>query len=182
VAALPASNFMSLCSSVNQRVYALTRTGDVWESTDGGMIWVFKGAVTTPDAIEIEALGASLYVLTHTGDVFRSTDSGASWLEVGTLSQSGLTALARHGTTLLVSTATGEVATSVDGTIWIWRGVINQLTVTALATDAPATSGVPLESAPGSCARHSLAQPGVGRERDVPDSAGAGIDSRSYAL
>lgn len=142
VAALTGSNFVSLdVTGLSERLYALTRTGEVSESADGGVDWTVTGAIAVSNAVEFR-VGAFLWVLTATGDVFQSADDGASWDAVGTLSQTGMTALATDGATLLSSTSAGEVAISTDGANWTWQGVINQLTVTALSTDEPATSSV----------------------------------------
>ncbi len=143
LAALTAPDFASLTQTLpNQKLYALSRTGGVYESLDGGPSWAAKGAFTAPDAVELRALGSTLYALTGTGDVYRSMDAATNWTPVGTLSQVGMTGMAHDGTTLLATTEAGEVATSSDGASWTWRGVINQLTVMALATDAPATTAV----------------------------------------
>lgn len=143
IAALTGSNFASLSfTTPTVRLYALTTTGEVSESDNGGASWVVKGAMPLANAIELRSVGDALCVLSSTGDVHQSTDRGTSWVAVGTLSQSGMTALARDGTALVASTAAGEVARSADGASWTWQGAIGQLTVAALATDAPASTGI----------------------------------------
>lgn len=150
IAALTGSNFVSLALTMPAaRFYVLTATGELWESTDDGASWVVKGAISVSNAVELRSLGDALYVLTSTGDVHRSSDQGTSWVAVGTLSQSGMAAMARDGPALVASTAAGEVARSADGASWAWQGVINQLTVTALGTDTPASTGVEEPTDPG---------------------------------
>jgi len=148
LAALAAPNHVSLGPTSQYRLYALTRSGEVSESVDAGINWVAKGAISVSDAVRLRAIGSTLYVMSGTGDVYRSADAAVSWTAVGTLSQVGMTALAGDLATLIVSTGAGEVATSADGASWTWKGAINQLTVTALGTDLPATTGVDLT--PGS--------------------------------
>jgi hypothetical protein len=143
LAALPASNFVSLAgASPATRHFALTRTGETWETEDSGATWTPKGTFPAPDAVRLRAVGGSLYALTGTGSVYRSDDRAATWTPAGTLSQLGMRALARNGATLAAATREGHVATSADGASWTWQGSINQLTLTALASDEPATTGV----------------------------------------
>ena len=88
------------------------------------------------------AFNGSLWALTGAGDLAKSADSGVNWAFVSTLSQVGMTALIKGQNELLASTAAGEVAATPAGNSWTWRGVINQLTVRALATDIPVVTGV----------------------------------------
>ena len=143
LAALTASNFTSLTFTTPAvKYYALTRTGEIYESTDDGATWSTKSAIAISDAVRIRAVQSSLYVLTGTGDVFKSTDAAASWAGVGTLSQVGMRGLVRNGTALAAASKEGHVATSADGVSWSWQGSMNQLTLTALASNEPATTGV----------------------------------------
>ena len=143
LAALGASNFTSLAFTTPAVThYALTRTGEVYESVDGGTSWVAKGLFTAPNAVRLRAIQSALYALTETGDVYRSTDGAASWAPISTLSQVGLRGLARNGSSLVAASREGHVASSSDGVAWAWQGSMNQLTLTALASDEPATTGV----------------------------------------
>ncbi len=143
LAALTASNFVSLTATAPAvRYYALTLTGEVYESVDAGATWVPKGTMTVSNAQRIRAVQSTLYVLTETGDVFRSTDAGANWTAIGTLSQVGMRGLVRNGSNLAAATKEGHVASSADGATWSWQGSINQLELTALASNEPATTGV----------------------------------------
>jgi hypothetical protein len=121
---------------------ALTRSGGVYRSNDDGATWTAVGALVTSNAIEIASFGGKLYVLTAAGELARSDDAGATWSFVSTLSQVAMTSLAASPTELLASTEGGETAATASGTSWAWRGVIGQLTVRALATDAAATTGI----------------------------------------
>lgn len=143
LAALTGPGFVSLASTApDGRLYALTRTGEAWESEDGGASWLAKGTFPAPDAVQLTSLGAVLFALTGTGDVHRSDDRAATWSPVGALSQTGMRALVRNGPALAAATREGHVAASADGAVWSWQGSINQLTLTALATDEPAVTGV----------------------------------------
>jgi len=143
LAALTGSNFVSLCFSTPVvKYYALTRTGEVYESVDNGVSWVAKGAMAVSNAQRIRAVQANLYVLTETGDIFKSTDAASSWTAVGTLSQVGMRGLVRNGSALAAASKEGHVATSADGVAWTWQGSMNQLSLTALASNEPATTGV----------------------------------------
>lgn len=122
--------------------YALTRTGGVYESNDDGVSWSAVGAISTSDAVDIVAFDGDLWVLTGAGDLAKSTDSGVSWTFVSTLSQVGMTTLIQGENELVASTGAGEVAATAAGDSWSWRGVINQRTVRALATDIPIVTGV----------------------------------------
>ena len=145
LATLTASDFVSLgFTPPTGRYYALTRTGGVYESGDDGASWIAKGAMAVPDAARIRAVHSSLYVLTGTGDIYRSNDQAASWTPIGTLSQVGMRGLVRNGADLAAASREGHLATSSDGASWTWQGSINQLALTALASNEPATTGVEL--------------------------------------
>ncbi len=143
IAAVTASNFVSLTRIPPSGAhYALTATGEVYESIDGGIHWIAKGTFAAPNAVKIRATPSALIAITSTGDTYRSTDAGVTWPAIGTLSQVGTAALAIDGATIVAALETGEVATSPTGATWTWQGAMNQLHVTALATDAVATTGV----------------------------------------
>jgi hypothetical protein len=145
LAVLTASDFVSLTFTTSAvRYYALTRTGGVYESIDDGASWTAKGAMAVPDAARIRAVQSSLYVLTGTGDIHRSNDQAVSWTPIGTLSQVGMRGLVRNGADLAAASREGHLATSADGASWTWQGSINQLALTALASNEPATTGVEL--------------------------------------
>lgn len=167
IAALTASNFVSLTQRTDARLYALTRTGEVYESTDLGVNWIAKSAITVANAVRIRSLGATLYVMTETGDIAKSTDAAASWSVVGTLSQVGMRGLVKNGATLVAASREGHVASSGDGVSWNWQGSINQLQLTALATNTPVTTGVEEPPLGGS---HALGAP-----YPNPSQDGAGV-------
>lgn len=147
LAALTGSNFVSLTfTTLAARYYALTRTGEVYESADDGSTWIAKGTMAVPDACRVRAIRRSLYVLTETGDIYRSTDAAVSWTAVGTLSQVGARGLVRNGNSLVAATREGHVAISPDGVAWTWQGSMNQLSLTALASNEPANTGVEPEN------------------------------------
>jgi photosystem II stability/assembly factor-like uncharacterized protein len=123
--------------------YVLTRTGTVYRSDDGGATWSVVGTFPVPNAVRLRAVGSTLYAISGTGAIYRSQDNGVSFLSIGTLSQVGSSALTVDDGTLIAGTLSGEVATSPTGESWTWRGAVNQLRMTALATDIPASSGVP---------------------------------------
>jgi photosystem II stability/assembly factor-like uncharacterized protein len=133
LAALPASDFTSLVFAAPTH-YALTRSGEVYASSDG-VAWIAVGAIATAGARQLRALQPHLYVLNETGDIYRSADAGAHWTAVGTLSQVGMRGLVRDGTRLVAVSREGHVARSGDGVAWEWHGSINQVAVTALASD-----------------------------------------------
>ncbi|HET9325986.1 MAG TPA: T9SS type A sorting domain-containing protein [Candidatus Eisenbacteria bacterium] len=171
LAALTAPNFASLTHTTPVvKHYALTRTGEVYESLDGGATWTPKGAMAVSNARRIRAVQSSLYVLTETGDVFRSTDAATTWTPIGTLSQIGMQGLVRNGNALAAASREGHVATSADGIAWTWAGSMNQLTLTTLASNEPATTGV----GPGP----SAAEVFMGAPRPNPSTGSAAFDLR----
>ena len=123
-------------------VVALSKSGGVYRSADAGVTWAAVGTITASNAKAIVDYQNLLYVMTETGDLARSEDLGATWTFMSTLSQSGMTALLSTPGELVATTAGGEVAASSDGLSWTWRGVINQLTVRALASDQPFPTAV----------------------------------------
>jgi hypothetical protein len=142
-ATLTASNHVSLSGDYGGgNLYALTETGEVARSTDFGTTWNVVGAVTTPDAVAIRAVGLNLYVLTGTGDIAKSTDQGATWIMVGTISQVHQAGLTTNGTDLIAATKEGLIATSGDAVSWSFAGSINQLTVAAIGNDTPRVTGI----------------------------------------
>ena len=167
IAALTASDFISLTQRTDARIYAVTATGSVFESTTLGTSWTPKSAITVANATRIRAIGQTLYVMTATGDIMKSVDAGASWSSVGTLSQVGMRGLVRNGATLVAASREGHVATSSNGVAWTWQGSINQLTLTALATNTPATTDAPPSSGAGSLA--------LGAPFPNPSPDGAGL-------
>lgn len=153
LASLAGADFTSLTQTLpDQALHALTRSGDLFTSTDGGSSWSPSGAITVSDAVALRGVGSALHAITGAGDSYRSVDAGATWSAIGTLSQVGARALARDGAALLVALGTGEVARSPDGASWTWQGTIDQLTVTALGVDTPATAGVGPAAGPGTVA------------------------------
>lgn len=153
LAALPAPNFVSLTKGdEGDPLHALTRTGETWTSEDGGVVWTAVGALPVSDAREILWLAPNLWVLTGTGDLFRSADGGSTWTAVGTLSQIGAASLVHDDALLIAAVETGEVAASTNGSDWTWRGAINQMTVTAVGIDTPASSSVAPQDALGAIA------------------------------
>ena len=121
---------------------ALARTGGVYRSDDDGATWIAVGAITTAEAVELRSFEGKLYAISASGDLYESADAGASFTAVSTLSHVGTAALAASATELVACLGTGETAASANATTWTWRGAINQLTVRALATDIPTTTGV----------------------------------------
>ena len=144
LAALTASNHVALDGDEGggDNLYALTRTGEVAKSEDGGSTWNVVGAVTTPDAVDIQSLGLDLYVLSATGVIYRSTDQGVTWVAVGTVSQVNMTGMTRDGQTWMATTREGLVATSTDAASWSFVGSINQLSVTSIGNDVPQATGI----------------------------------------
>jgi len=147
LAALSASDFTSLCQRSDDRLYALTRTGGVYESIDGGTVWTAKSAITFADGVRIRSLVNDLFALTDAGDLYRSDDAGTSWSPIGTLSQVGMRGLVADDATLVAASKEGHVWTSANGVAWTVQGSMQQLTLTALASDHPAVTGV--EETPG---------------------------------
>jgi photosystem II stability/assembly factor-like uncharacterized protein len=140
---LAASNFVSLTVDAStDALYALTRTGEALESLDEGVSWTAKGAIITSNAVEIQSHAGALYVITETGDTYRSVNAAIDWTAVGTLSHVHVSGMTCDGEYLITVLEEGEVATSTDGASWTWRGTINQVTVTALATDTPGATGI----------------------------------------
>jgi hypothetical protein len=122
--------------------FALARTGGVYRSDDDGANWVAVGAITTSEAVELAAFANKRYAISGSGDLYESPDAGVSFAAVSTLWQVGTTALVASSGELVACLGTGEAAASANATSWTWRGAINQLTVRALATDIPTTTGV----------------------------------------
>ncbi len=141
--ALAVSNAVSLAVTTPAvALYALTRTGEVYASADGGATWAARGAIAVSDARRMRAVLGTLFVITDAGDVYSSGDAGANWSAIGTLSQVGTRGLVRNAGALAAATKEGHVATSATGASWTWRGSIDQLELTALASDEPATTAV----------------------------------------
>lgn len=142
-AILPSSDCVSLAPAESgQEMLALTRRGDIFAGSASGEDWMPRGSIPASNLVSFQALGDSFYALAETGEIHRSTDQGARWIEIGTLSQLGATSLIHDGSALLASLTTGEVAGSPDGMDWSWRGSMQQLAVTALGVDTPATSSI----------------------------------------
>jgi hypothetical protein len=94
LAARTASNFASLVSRADGRLFAVTRTGEVEASLDLGASWTVVGTLPAPDVAACRASGSTLYLLTASGTVWRSSDDGRNWNAVGSINQIGLMALA----------------------------------------------------------------------------------------
>jgi hypothetical protein len=137
---LRAPDHVSITHDAAGNLYALTETGIVGASANGGSTWRAHGAIPISDGVEIEAVGSDLFVLTGAGDVWSSADAGSSWVAAGTLAQVHMAGMVLgESGVLYASTREGEVAVSSDGASWMWVGLINQLNVVALATDSPVT-------------------------------------------
>jgi len=86
----------------------------------------------------------------HQIELFASADGGATWDVLSALPADDAVALSARSsaTELFLATRRGIVYGSTDaGATWTWRGSINQLTLTTLASDEPAATAV--ESIPG---------------------------------
>jgi hypothetical protein len=143
IASLTAPDFVSVTRIPPSGAhYALTQTGSVYESIDGGVNWIAKGTFAVSDAVKIRATSTAIVAITATGDTYRSTDAGATFPAIGTLSQVGTSGLAVDGSAIVAALETGEVATSPTGATWTWQGAMNQLRVTALATDSGPATGI----------------------------------------
>ena len=117
----------------------VTRTGDVFRSTNHGTSWQRVGNVGMSDVVDLAADLDTLQVLTETGDLWRSTDHGASWTLWATVSQVGTRALLadRSGYLFLVD-QTGALARFLSGS-WTWLGTANQVFVQGMAAGGSPT-------------------------------------------
>ncbi len=156
-ASLGASDLVSPARDPSGAFYAVTGTGTVRRSVDGGATWIAVGTAPVSDAVAVRSGGDTSYVLAGTGLTYRSQDQGASWSAVGTVSQVGMVALTVSEGELVAVSREGLVARSPDGTAWTWVGAVNQLNVVALADDRPQAVGVPKR--PGTALRLRLAPP-----------------------
>jgi len=138
IAALPGIDHVSLTRGLSGMLFVLTESGAVFESLDAGISWQAAGAMPISDAVEIVSSGEDLYVLTESGEVWRCIDGDGFWQPAGDLSQVGMSGFVSDGAgCFYAASREGEVAVSSDGETWDWVGAINQLNVTALATDLP---------------------------------------------
>jgi photosystem II stability/assembly factor-like uncharacterized protein len=149
-------------------VFAAAASGAIYRSDDDGVGWTAVGRLPVTDVVAMATLEGGLHVLTATGDLARSDDLGVHWSFVSTLSQSGLTSLLAGAGELLACTAAGEVAASADGTSWLWRGSMGQLTIRALASDLP----FPASVGPGRRARPEF----TARPNPAPGAATLAFD------
>jgi hypothetical protein len=143
LATLTSSDFVSLTAIQDDHLHALTCHGQVFTSTDAGASWSVTAALTMSDAVSIRGFSDQLHVLTYTGEILQSNDGGYSFTTVTTLAQTGMCGLTLTHEGLAASTIYGEVATSSDGIYWNWVGTINQVWVTALASDVTIVSSTP---------------------------------------
>ncbi len=127
---------------VAQTHYALTRTGEVYRSLDGGATWTARGAIPTSEAVGVRVFGPTLAVTTASGDIYTSGDDAATWTAVGTLSAVHVTGWHVVGPYVAAVLAEGELYTSLNGVQWNLRGTVNQVAVQALATDTPGVTGI----------------------------------------
>jgi hypothetical protein len=122
--------------------FALTRTGSVYRSSDDGATWTATSAITASNLVGLASWNSGLWAVNGTGDVWRSLDGGVTFTAVSTLSQIGITGLVAGFGELVACLGTGETAAGGGASSWTWRGAIPQLTVCALASDQPTTTGV----------------------------------------
>jgi photosystem II stability/assembly factor-like uncharacterized protein len=149
-------------------LFALSSSGTVFRSEDEGETWSAVGVLPpTTEAIEITAHTNALFALTAAGELVRSADLGVSWSTLSTLSQVGMTGMVASTSEILATTAGGEIAATPTGTGWTWRGAIGQLTVRALGTDIPTTSGVPEQGSAPRVPAIALAPPWPNPARGV---------------
>jgi hypothetical protein len=70
---------------IGNSVFAATRTGGVFHSTDGGTAWnAANGTMTNPDIRTLLASGSRLYAGTWGDGVFYTDDKGAHWTQIKT--------------------------------------------------------------------------------------------------
>jgi photosystem II stability/assembly factor-like uncharacterized protein len=65
----------------SERLYLVSREGEVRASANGGATWRATGALRTEPAALLATDADELYVALHDGTVKRSTDGGASWVD-----------------------------------------------------------------------------------------------------
>ena len=139
---LDGESWVSLTSWPGQsaRLFAVSQSGQVAASADGGRTWQGVPGPGTDNAVEIVASNAGLYVLTGTGGVWRSTNASASWDSIASVGGNDLVSLVAEAGGLYACTRSGSVAASLDGVGWNWVGTVGSGNVVCLASfDLPTT-------------------------------------------
>ncbi len=138
------------------RAYALSPTGGVFRSADGGQRWEaynegLEGLLSRPGAVSFLHLavvpgGRPALVVGTTAGTFRREEGGATWQEVGgDLAGKGITSLTvlPGSTTLLAGSDRAGVFTSADGgRTWYSRGDALRTDVVAYLLPDPANPRV----------------------------------------
>ncbi len=115
---------------------ALTRSGSVFASLDGGATFSLVGASIAADHVALNRAGSGsgLLALTRTGLLVESGDAGVTWIPIGSITAFDLVALAGDDTgTLHALTSSGTIHGSDDaGATWPAVGTISQVGMTDL--------------------------------------------------
>ncbi len=132
---------LAALSGLSPVLLVLTRSGDVYTSTDEGGTWQQVGNTGFG---EMQAMGVkqdTLYALTLQGDVLRSADTGRTWTVWSTLSHVGSADLLIDGVGQMFAVLETSELLQYDtaSASWTWLGSPSQIGVVILAQGGGAT-------------------------------------------
>lgn len=142
VGSIAASQCVSLAVGTDGSLYALIRTGEIFMSSDSGTTWAAQWSLPLSDTIRLRRRQDTLVLMTESGDIGLLSRVTGDWDFPATLSQVGMSGLVTVDGTIYAASREGHIARSGNATGWNWVGSINQLRLTALASDQPALADV----------------------------------------
>jgi hypothetical protein len=137
--AVSAGNVVDMMISSSGDIFLLTKTGDIYLSSDDGVSFSALATLTASNHVAMdgdEGGGDNLYTLTQTGEVARSVDGGSTWNVVGAVTTSDAVDIQSDGLDLYVLTGSGIVSRSSDqGVTWMTAGTVSQVHMTGMTLD-----------------------------------------------
>jgi len=117
-------------SFVNTQIgFVCNKNGNVFETKDGGLNWLFKGVVGSID----DLLGVSFvssevgYVCNKNGRVYKTTDGGSSWKLIKVFSSPVVISFVNTQIGFVCS-KNGRVFETKDGGLnWLFKGVVSSM-------------------------------------------------------
>jgi len=140
VGAIAASDVAAFTILPDARVLALTESGTIYESTDGGVSFTGLAVITASNCVSLARgpLGR-LYVLTRTGELYESPDNGTTWTPLSAISVSNAVTVGRKVAELFVLTETGEIYRSLNyGVSWLPIGAITASNMSVMVASGSA--------------------------------------------
>ena len=133
--------FSVAVNRANQNVYAGTKGGYIYRSTDEGISWTVVHGATLFDTDVLGMCGTASGAMlagTYGNGMYRSNDNGATWVRVGQATlPSGIVSLAYDPVNTMAYAGAGKIfRSSDDGVNWTGYDLPDQMTIYSIALNS----------------------------------------------